>query len=97
MAFQAFSCEPFDDGKSYLRADYSVQCYGADHARSKRLAWVGIVCYPIGVLVLYAVLLRQLDERLEPQRTVKVHVQVGLWDGAQELVRETRVRAVLGG
>ena len=57
MAFQAFSCEPFDDGKSYLRADYSVQCYGADHARSKRLAWVGIVCYPIGVLVLYAVLL----------------------------------------
>ena len=27
-AFQAFDCEDFDDGTRFLRADYSLTCYG---------------------------------------------------------------------
>ena len=53
-AFQAFSCEDFDDGRSsYLRADYSVECGTATHERAKSLAWLGIALYPVGISVLY--------------------------------------------
>ena len=37
-AFRAFSCEAFDDGRSFLRADYSVECYSPTHERAKLLA-----------------------------------------------------------
>ena len=56
-SFRAFSCEAFDDGRSYLKADFAIVCDGEAHRRSKRLAWVGIVCYSLGVPALYAVLL----------------------------------------
>lgn len=29
--FQTFACEDMDDGKSYLRADYSITCHTAEH------------------------------------------------------------------
>ena len=56
-AFQAFSCEGFDDGRSYLRADYAVECETPAHARAQQLAWLGIALYPIGISVLYVLLL----------------------------------------
>jgi len=62
-AFRAFSCEDFDDGRgggevsSYLRADYAVRCGGAEHARAKSLAWLGIAIYPCGVSLCYVFLL----------------------------------------
>ena len=59
-AFQAFSCEDFDDGRRYLRADYSIECGGDAHGLTEGLAWTGIAFYPIGVLLLYAVLLARV-------------------------------------
>ena len=56
-AFQAFDCEEFDDGTRFLRADYSLACYGTEHNRVVSLAWVSIALYPIGVLLLYLALL----------------------------------------
>ena len=56
-AFRAFSCEDFDDGKSYLRTDYAVECGSEVHARAEALAWLGIGLYPIGISLLYVVLL----------------------------------------
>jgi len=61
-AFRAFPCEVFDNGRSYLRADYSVECSTATHTSevheaAKAVAWLGIGLYPIGISVLYAVLL----------------------------------------
>ena len=56
-AFQAFACETFDDGTLRLRADYSIACGSDAHNQSERLAWLGIACYPLGVLLVYAVLL----------------------------------------
>ena len=41
-AFRAFSCEAFDNGRSFLRADYAVECETATHERTKLLAWLGI-------------------------------------------------------
>ena len=56
-AFQAFDCEDFDDGTRFLRADYSLACYGTEHGRVVSLAWVTIALYPIGVPLLYLALL----------------------------------------
>ena len=56
-AFQAFDCEEFDDGTRFLRADYSLACYGTEHGRVVSLAWVAIALYPIGVPLLYLALL----------------------------------------
>ena len=56
-AFQAFDCEEFDDGTRFLRADYSLACYDAEHDRVVSLAWVAIALYPIGVPLFYLALL----------------------------------------
>ena len=56
-SFQAFSCEAFSNGRSYLRADYAIECHTEEHRRVEQLAWLGIFLYPVGVSTLYAVLL----------------------------------------
>ena len=62
-AFQAFSCEQFDDGRAYLRADWAVQCWDehgrktADYSALQTLAIVVIAIYPLGVPASYALLL----------------------------------------
>ena len=56
-AFRAFSCEDFDNGRSFLRADYAIECYTENYTRVELLAWLGILLYPVGVSVLYAVLI----------------------------------------
>ena len=50
LAFQAFDCEDFDDGSSFLRADYSVACNDADeYGRVRTLAWIAIALYPLAI------------------------------------------------
>ena len=51
-AFLAFSCEEFDNGRSYLRADYAIECSDTEasgsYKRVELLAWLGILLYPVG-------------------------------------------------
>ena len=50
LAFQVFVCENFDDGTSFLMADYSVNCKDSDeYARVVSLAVVAIALYPIAI------------------------------------------------
>ena len=56
-AFQAFDCEEFDDGSRFLRADYSLNCEGPEHDKVTSLAWVAIAVCPIGIPLLYLMLL----------------------------------------
>lgn len=56
-AFSAFSCDEFDNGRSFLRADYSIECDSIRHTAAKDLAWLGILLFPVGMTLLYAVLL----------------------------------------
>ena len=67
-AFRAFSCEDFDDGRSYLRADYAVECGSDVHSRAKSLAWLGIGLYPIGISLLYAALLLRARHAIRDNR-----------------------------
>ena len=57
-AFRAFSCERFDTGREFLRADYSVECSTATHVSeaheaAKELALAAIMIYPVGISVMY--------------------------------------------
>ena len=51
-AFRAFSCEEFDNGRSFLRADYAIECSNTEawgsYKRVEKLAWLGILLYPVG-------------------------------------------------
>eukprot|EP00611_Tribonema_gayanum_P000843 TRINITY_DN1063_c0_g1_i3.p1 TRINITY_DN1063_c0_g1~~TRINITY_DN1063_c0_g1_i3.p1 ORF type:complete len:677 (+),score=107.39 TRINITY_DN1063_c0_g1_i3:1417-3447(+) len=58
VIFQTFACDTLaGSGKSYLRADYSIQCTTATHTRFKIYAGFMIVLYPVGIPVLYAAVL----------------------------------------
>ena len=58
LAFQAFSCEDFDNGMSRLRADYAVDCNDGDqYGEVLRLAWAAIFIYPVGFPLVYLALL----------------------------------------
>ncbi|CAN0486529.1 unnamed protein product [Ectocarpus sp. 12 AP-2014] len=55
--FQTFACETLDDGIEYLRADYRIRCTDAKHEALEVYAGIMIVVYPIGIPLLYAILL----------------------------------------
>ena len=56
-AIQALDCEEFDDGRRFLRVDYSLDCNDDEYRRVLFLAWVAIALYSAGVPLLYLTLL----------------------------------------
>ena len=57
VAFEGFPCHVFDGGRGWLIADVNVECGTPEHEHVKRLAWVAVVIYPIGLWLLYLALL----------------------------------------
>ncbi|CAM9202855.1 unnamed protein product [Ectocarpus sp. 8 AP-2014] len=55
--FQTFSCETLDDGVTYLRADYRIDCDSSKHLAMEIYAGLMIFVYPIGIPLVYAALL----------------------------------------
>ncbi|CAN0196399.1 unnamed protein product [Ectocarpus sp. 12 AP-2014] len=55
--FQTFSCETLDDGKTYLRVDYRIDCDSSKHLAMEIYAGLMIFVYPIGIPLVYAALL----------------------------------------
>lgn len=62
--FQTFACDPLDDGRRYLRADYRLECHQAEagkevpvHRMYMVYAGVMVAVYPIGIPALYGLLL----------------------------------------
>ena len=51
--FRTFSCQGFDDGTSYLRADYSINCATSSHRFYSLYASLMIALYPFGLPLLY--------------------------------------------
>ena len=47
--FQTFACDSLDDGKSYLRADYSITCYTATYHAYQTYAILMVFVYPVGI------------------------------------------------
>lgn len=63
LIFQTFVCDESDDGVSYLRADYSLECHVAGKGESSVhrgfMIYAGfmVLVYPLGIPMLYAFLL----------------------------------------
>ena len=57
VVFQMFSCENLNDGKSYLRADYSILCSSSKHQRLQVYAAFMMLVYPVGIPLVYVTLL----------------------------------------
>ena len=55
--FQMFDCDSLDDGKDYLRADYTIECDGDKHKGLMIYAGFMILLYPVGIPGLFAYLL----------------------------------------
>ncbi|CAM9415384.1 unnamed protein product, partial [Laminaria digitata] len=55
--FRMFACESLDDGYTYLRADYTILCDSAKHEALQVYAAFMIAVYPVGIPLLYAVIL----------------------------------------
>ena len=71
-AFRAFSCESFDGGHSFLRADYSLECDTPVHTVAKGLAYLGLLMYPIGISVLYILLMLRARRALLDEHPTKL-------------------------
>ena len=71
-AFRAFSCESFDGGRSFLRADYSLECDTTEHTAAKKFAVSGILTYPVGISLLYILLMFCVRRALLDERPTKL-------------------------
>ena len=57
VVFQMFACDKLDTGKSYLRADYTIECDSEKHRALQIYAGLMIILYPVGIPALYVGLL----------------------------------------
>ena len=57
VVFQMFACDKLETGKSYLGADYTIDCDSDKHRVLQIYAGIMIVLYPLGIPALYAGLL----------------------------------------
>ncbi|CAM9662612.1 unnamed protein product, partial [Choristocarpus tenellus] len=66
--FQTFACEHFEEFNArYLRADYSIMCDTQEHGFYKAYAGIMILVYPIGIPLLYFVILWRHRTKLDPK------------------------------
>ena len=57
VIFQMFDCEKLDDGKDYLRADYTIECDSLRHRVLMGYAGVMFLLYPLGIPALFSYVL----------------------------------------
>ena len=58
--FRMFACEHLDDGNMYLRADYEILCTDSKHRALQIYAGLMVVVYPVGIPLMYGILLYRL-------------------------------------
>ncbi|CAM9650623.1 unnamed protein product [Scytosiphon promiscuus] len=57
VLFKTFACEELHDGKTYLRADYRIECDSSKHEQFEIYAAFMILVYAVGIPVFFGVLL----------------------------------------
>ncbi|CAM9648873.1 unnamed protein product [Ectocarpus sp. 12 AP-2014] len=67
VVFQAFSCEDLPEiGKSYLRADFRIECDTQRHTLYKAYAGVMVCIYPLGIPAVFLYFLVRQRSRINP-------------------------------
>ena len=82
MILQSFASDTLDDGIAYLRADYRIRFMGAKHQVFQVYAGIMIFVYPVGIPLLYTILLRQRRDVLADGAADKAAALsiAGLWE-----------------
>ena len=62
--FGMFPCDDFDDGRSFLRSDLSVDCNARGRGAWQAYGYLMVAVFPVGVPLLYWVLLFRMRDRL---------------------------------
>ena len=78
VAFKAFECEDFDNGRSYLRADYSVECYSSEHTPTAVLGTLALLMYPLGVPCFFFLLLRSAKAAIKLNKPTRFSQAIGM-------------------
>ena len=81
-AFRAFSCERFDTGREFLRADLSVECsttthVSEEHEAAKSLAMAAIMIFPVGISLMYALLMLVACRAIQEDRPTELSRALG--------------------
>ncbi|GMI42890.1 hypothetical protein TeGR_g6250, partial [Tetraparma gracilis] len=88
--FDTFNCKTFgDDEREYMMSDQSVDCGSPDHIWYQTYAGVMMFVYPVGIPMMYGVLLWRAREQLREdgrEEVEKLHKIAFLWqDYEQEM------------
>ena len=67
-----FQCTPVEGGLSYLRADFSIDCNSSQYTTWLIYAWAMVFVYPIGVPLLYWLLLMSHGDKLRAIEGVEI-------------------------
>ncbi len=64
--FQVYQCQTFDNGETYLVADYSISCNSDEYYFYRLYGTFMIFVYPIGIPLAYAVVLFRNRTKINP-------------------------------
>lgn len=80
--FRMFSCDSLEDGKEYLRVDYRILCTDEKHRALQVYAGLMIAVYPVGIPLLFVVLLYRHRDVLSDSAADKATAQsiASLWE-----------------
>lgn len=63
-------CEQFEDGSSFLKADYGISCLDANRDAWVLYAVVMLIIYPIGIPMVYLFSLMRWKHKINPHTPV---------------------------
>ncbi|CAN0122023.1 unnamed protein product [Ectocarpus sp. 6 AP-2014] len=66
--FKTFACDELEDGKNYLRTDYRIECDSSKHKVFQVYAGFMILLYPLGIPMLYSIMLFRDREVLKKDK-----------------------------
>ena len=85
--FSTFACHAFDNGRSFLKVDYSIDCQAPQHSQFVQFASLMVLVYPIGIPAMYYYLLWKKKALLDPGQEEKEH-RMSDEDALRETLKE---------
>ncbi|GMI20590.1 hypothetical protein TeGR_g10141 [Tetraparma gracilis] len=90
--FSTFACRTFDgEYGSFLKVDYSIDCMSDEHKLAEKYALVMVLFYPVGIPVMYLVLLYRKRALLDPGQVKFTH-ELGDEQKGMEKAMEERTK-----
>ena len=88
--FSVYPCDTLDDGKMWLKNDYSVSCADDNFTHKAFVGYAGIMMciYPIGIPLMYTFLLLRTKGKLNPSGSDKNEIERHMVKGGRSYEEE---------